>query len=577
MKNFLKNLFWIPVIILVLFAAWLNFSHPVSVVSANARQGSLSLQGWDGSSIVKLDGEWQYYDGLMIQDIQKQNNPQYVDVPNLFANKPEMNGNPYGAATYRLRVEGLDPKILYGIQIINEASAYSLTVNGEEIMKQGTVAFTKQEHQPEMKEKVGFFKADGNGSADILIEISNFSYNYGGFWKPLFIARSDVISGYSLHEDGIEIFLLSSILILGLFFLALFSIKHDFKPPLYFAIIVLLVALRVMLTNNRQFYYLVYNIPWDIGTRLEFLTGYLLLPAFGLFFYSLMYIKKIPAIWYIFIGMGAASIMIMIFTPNEFYANILPYYLNVCIGSLGYFFFVVIQGIRRKKPGAILYLIGMLSFVPAILLDIYTNPTYYFMPFGMFFMIICFSMVVIRDVFEIKKKNDYLEEAILQDPLTGLKNRYYLNKIMDVGLSIPVNHRLYLLFFDLDRFKDINDSYGHHVGDIILIESAKRIRDCLYRESDMVCRYGGDEFIAFVRVRDQESNIHKIIDRILDRFTEPVLAQEKIYTVSVSIGVSEYREGDDLEKIIKESDNAMYQAKKTQPERIMILNKNATL
>lgn len=577
MKFSSKNLFVIPAIILVFFAAWMNFNQPVKVTSVSARQGVLSVQGWDGGSILKLGGQWQYYGGYMIRDIGKQKTPQYADMPDLFANKPEMNGNPYGVATYGLHVSGLDPKILYGIQIINEASAYRLTVNGEDIIKLGTVGHTKEEHSPEMKEKLGYFKADSRGGADILIEISNFSYNYGGFWKPAFMASSDVISGYSLHEDGIEIFLLSSILVLGLFFLALFSINHDFKPPLYFAIIVLLVALRIMLTNNRQFYSLVYNIPWDIGTRMEFLTGYLLLPAFGLFFYSLMYIKRRPAIWYIFIGTGAAAFIIMIFTPNEFYANILPYYLDVCIGSLGYFFFVIIQGIRKKKTGAVWYLIGTLVFVPTVLFDFYSNPTYYIMPLGLFFMIICFSMVVVRNVFDIKKKNDYLEEAILQDPLTGLKNRYYLNKIMDQGFGVPANHRLYILFLDLDRFKHINDSYGHHVGDIILVESAKRIQDCLFRESDMVCRYGGDEFIAFVRVKDQEGNIQKIIERILERFREPVADQGKIYTVSVSIGISEYREGDDLEKIIKESDNAMYQAKKTQSEGIVFLSQDSTL
>ena len=89
MKKFLKNLYWIPAIVLVLFAVWLNFSMPVTILPANAHQGVLSLSGWDGGSILKLGGEWQYYDGLMIRDIQKQSSPQYVLVPHLFESKQE--------------------------------------------------------------------------------------------------------------------------------------------------------------------------------------------------------------------------------------------------------------------------------------------------------------------------------------------------------------------------------------------------------------------------------------------------------------------------------------------------------
>ena len=271
--------------------------------------------------------------------------------------------------------------------------------------------------------------------------------------------------------------------------------------------------------------------------------------------------------------MLAAAIAIMLFTPNEFYANILPYYMDICIGSIGYVLYIIIQGIRRKKTGSVLILIGTLGFIPAILVDFYADPTYYFIPIGLLFMIVCFSIVVIRNVFLMKLENEYLEEAIMRDPLTGVRNRYYLNMVMDKKLIVPENHKLFILFIDLDRFKLINDTYGHHVGDIILVESAKRFSECLHRESDIVCRYGGDEFVVMLRVRDQEGNIQKIVGRILAKFKEPVIHQDRKYLVSVSIGVSECKTGDNLENIIKESDHAMYQAKKTTPGNIMIFNK----
>jgi diguanylate cyclase (GGDEF)-like protein len=572
MKKY-KNLFWIPAIILLILMAWLSFNTPVNVTQAVSHAGVLNLNQWDESSILQLRGDWDYYDGLMIKDVASQTKEKYVYVPHIFAK----DGSSYGVATYGLHVEGLEPHALYGIKIMNEASAYRLTVNGKDVLKEGTVAYTKEGHEPEMKEKLGFFQSDVNGNADILMEISNFSYHYGGFWKEIWFGKEDVILGYTLHRDGIDIFLATSIFVLGLFFLVLYSINRDFKPVLFFSIIALLIAARVLLTNDKQFYYVIYNFSWDIGTRLEFLIGYLLLPVFGLFFYSLEYIKKIKPIKWIYIGMIFAFFAVTVFTPNEFYANLLPYYINLCLGCIGFFIYIIIQGIRKKKTGAVLILLGQLGFIPTVLYDFYMNSIYYIMPVGLYFLFICFSIVVFRNVFQIKKKNDYLEEAIVLDPLTGLKNRYFLNNLMDQGFSVPQNLRLYILFFDLDRFKEMNDTYGHHVGDSILIESTKRIKECLHRESDIVCRYGGDEFIAFVQVRDQEGNIQKIIDRILNKYKEPIFDQGNKYMVSVSIGVSEYKEGDDLEKIIKESDDAMYQKKKSMPEGIVFLNKNVTL
>ena len=410
----------------------------------------------------------------------------------------------------------------------------------------------------------------------MLMEVSNFSYNYGGFWKAVYTGQADVISAYAMHQDYVDIVLFTSFMVLGLFFMALFSTNLDFKPLLFFAIIFLLIAVRILVTNNRLFFDLIYPISWEAATRLEFLIGYLLLPAFVLFFYSLDYAKKSKFIKHFFHGLMIASIIIMLFTPNEFYANILPFYSYICVGFIPYIAYLIIQGIRKKKPGALIILIGTLGFIPTVLIDFFTNPVYYLTPFGIFFMLIFFTIVVIKNVFNLKQKNEYLEEAILKDPLTGLKNRYYLNRLMDQGYSVPENKRLYILFMDLDKFKQFNDTYGHNVGDFVLMESAKRIQDCFHRETDIVCRYGGDEFIAFALVKAQEGNIQRIIGRILDRFRTPFVDQEKEYSVSVSIGVSEYHSEESLEKNIKQSDNAMYQAKKTMSGGIMIIDGKVT-
>lgn len=563
MKYIRKNSFWIPTFLLLSITIFTIFYLPIDITSVSPTKGAISLKQWNNKSIIKLNGEWAYYEDAMIEDIRQTSPTQYVKMPHFFKQNKQYDNEPYGVATYKLRITDLHPNIFYGIQIINESSAYRLTVNNQDLLKAGTVGDSYNTHKPEMKAQIGYFQPNDQGIADIAIEISNFSYNYGGLWKEIKIGAEEQIAAYYSHQNNVEILLFASILILGLFFLALYSVNIEFKSLLFFSMICLIIALRILLTNNRQFYNFIYPISWDTGTRLEFLTGYVLLPCFILFLYSLNFINKhkfINWLLYLFI---IASIIITTFTSNPIYANLLKPFMNLCVLSIPYIAYIIIQGIRKQQSGSLLVLIGSLGFVISALMDFYAHLDYYLLPFGTFFMLIFFSIVVTKNFFKLKQQHDYLEDAIMKDALTGLKNRLFLDTLIARGLPVANAYKYYVFFFDLDKFKLINDTYGHHVGDAILIESAKRIRESFRESDDIICRYGGDEFIAISEVKEQDYSSQQIVNSILQRFEEPFMIDGKQYSLHTSIGVSEYRRHDDLQKIIKLSDKAMYEAKRT--------------
>ena len=320
--------------------------------------------------------------------------------------------------------------------------------------------------------------------------------------------------------------------------------------------------MRILLTNNKQFYDFIYPISWDIGTRLEFLTGYLLLPCFILFLHSLHYINKNKYIEWLLYSFIIASIIITTFTSNPIYANLLKPFINLCVLSLPYIFYIMIQGIRKQQSDSLLILIGALGFVISTLFDFYAHLDYYLLPFGTFFMLIFFSIVVTKNFFKLKQQHDYLEDAIMKDALTGLKNRLFLDMLIARGLPVTNAYKYYVFFFDLNKFKLINDTYGHHVGDTILVESAKRIRESFRGPDDIICRYGGDEFIAISQVKEHDNCSQQIVNSISQRFEEPFIVDGKQYFLHTSVGVSEYKRHDDLQKIIKLSDEAMYKAKR---------------
>jgi len=149
------------------------------------------------------------------------------------------------------------------------------------------------------------------------------------------------------------------------------------------------------------------------------------------------------------------------------------------------------------------------------------------------------------------------------DALTGLANRTLFHDRL--GQAIARAHRsertVALLFLDLDRFKEINDSLGHEAGDRVLQEAAARLRHNL-REGDSIARLGGDEFTVILEDIHGEAEVRAIAQKLMRAFAEPIAANGQDLFVTLSIGIALYpRDGDDAENLLRHADTAMYQAK----------------
>jgi len=156
-----------------------------------------------------------------------------------------------------------------------------------------------------------------------------------------------------------------------------------------------------------------------------------------------------------------------------------------------------------------------------------------------------------------------VEYLAFHDSLTGLPNRSLFSKLLSQSISSAkrYNHKLAVLFLDLDRFKQINDTLGHEAGDDLLKEVASRLKSCL-RESDVVARMGGDEFVAILPELDEENYSASVARKILAAVAEPFVLAGQEYRVTVSIGISTFpHDGEDEQTLTKHADIAMYKAK----------------
>jgi len=146
-----------------------------------------------------------------------------------------------------------------------------------------------------------------------------------------------------------------------------------------------------------------------------------------------------------------------------------------------------------------------------------------------------------------------------EDPLTGLANRRYIMQRLDYFIDQKVP--LAVMFIDLDGFKPINDEYGHDAGDEALKIVAERMTACT-RESDIVARIGGDEFIILFKGLEDEEVLKERADKVLEMVGTPMWIDGNRLRMGASIGIAVYpKDGEDSESIVNASDEAMYAAK----------------
>ncbi|WP_303722221.1 EAL domain-containing protein [Malonomonas rubra] len=175
----------------------------------------------------------------------------------------------------------------------------------------------------------------------------------------------------------------------------------------------------------------------------------------------------------------------------------------------------------------------------------------------------CCFVLVIKDIARLKEAEKEARYLALYDSLTGLPNRRMLEDRIDQAIihAQRAQAGMAVLFLDLDRFKDINDVFGHHNGDLLLVEVSRRVSGCL-RKIDTVARLGGDEFVVVLQDLDVGSSASAVAEKILTVLAEPFELDDRTVYSGTSIGIARFPEdGSDCETLLMHADASMYLAK----------------
>jgi len=207
------------------------------------------------------------------------------------------------------------------------------------------------------------------------------------------------------------------------------------------------------------------------------------------------------------------------------------------------------------------------AIIDALLLSILSTPFIYYWVIKPF--------VVARD-----KAEQKVMHLALHDVLTGLPNRRLLLAHLENTVAYCTRNKVFgaLLFIDLDKFKPINDQYGHAVGDTVLVEVAKNLK-ALLRKTDIAVRLGGDEFIIlFSYIADEQTEAEKNSSLLVRKVTEAIVKPFTITNINLninaSIGIRLITPNEqDLEKMISDADKAMYEEKQYSHSKELIQNR----
>lgn len=173
------------------------------------------------------------------------------------------------------------------------------------------------------------------------------------------------------------------------------------------------------------------------------------------------------------------------------------------------------------------------------------------------------SIALAFEIANRKKIEKKLDHQAHHDSLTGLPNRVLLNQNLEYAIieAKRKKHKVALLFIDLDHFKEINDSLGHDIGDMVLKSITSKLHETI-REIDMVSRLGGDEFTVILNDLSQAQDASLIAEKLLIALSEIIQMEGHTLNVSSSIGISIYPDdGEDAQSLLKYADSAMYKAK----------------
>ncbi|HEX7928801.1 MAG TPA: 7TM diverse intracellular signaling domain-containing protein [bacterium] len=341
--------------------------------------GVLDLRDWDfaAQGPVRLNGAWEMHWQRLPEDLSRaaasgpEQKPVYFDVPASWTGQT-WNGAElpaHGYATYRLRVltrpsqplPGADP---LAVRTDSMGTAFELRVDGKRIAGNGQVGATTETSRPEFRNLVKALPPLA-AESEWVLAISNFDYHKGGPWNPVELGPVSELNQTEIRRGELDLFLIGSLTIMGLYHLGLFALRRQDRSALYFGVLCFVITFRQASTSTRFLLDVVDAFPWPLLMRVQFITFFLAV-VFGALCTRALFPQEVPrrvAGWAVALGVAATAFTVM--TPPHWFSYVINPYLAWTLAICIYLLWCTVAAVRHRRDGALTFLLGATVLVAA--------------------------------------------------------------------------------------------------------------------------------------------------------------------------------------------------------------------
>jgi len=541
----------------------------------------------NNSGIVDLNGEWEFYPGLLLtpadfKNPEKSLKPVFLHVPGDW-NKIQKDR---GFGTYRLKVLLSPQRMNYSVKIKWIKSISKIWADDRLLAEIGTVKEPPQDSLPGGYMAVADFGSD-RGEVFFTAQVINYQDRRGGLCYPVSIGPPSAVYSSELFNTFLNSLILGALAIVIIFHMAIHLYFRKTSSNLYIALICLMVMIRIFVLSDSFFVFsIVEPLGYDIIVKAEFISFLLIFVFFLRFFVQLYYVNSRSYSYRSLLYLGLASLVYVLAAPVYYIKAALPLFqLYILIVALYVTAGPVFSAVRKKLNGARIYFFIMILAFFAFINDIIYFLTskgpgsvghfvFFIFLTGHFFIIAMYFSEIFQEnlnlVEEIGvKKNivknlNYISSV---DSLTELYNRRFFDSVLNNTVKdYKKGETLWLIMFDIDFFKNVNDDFGHNMGDIVLKEFSAVVKR-LIRTGDILARWGGEEFCIIAAEMDVKS-ITQFTERIRESIENFNFQVER--TVTASFGIARYKYGELTGDFIHRADRALYKAKNSGRNKVII-------
>ena len=562
---------------------------------------------------VPIAGDWEFYWQKLLTPTQiedGENNPTLMNIPHAWV-RSTIDGQPmpsHGTATYHVNVQ-MDKKYdNLALKIPTIGTASKLYVDGNLVSEAGQTGYTKETSEPGYDQGIFLFKPKSDRFS-ITVQVSNHDLYWAGIWTAIRVGMPHNIQQEQYQHLFRSTFLVAIFVTVALFNLIQFTLRTTDPLPIFIALTCLLLGLRELEASQVLYFAGLAKLSFATNVRINFLSFYAATPLVIAYFHVSFWQEYKQKLMMLIYTLCAIACLLVIFTPSDMFSQSMPLFQAFVVLAMHYVFWGLIQAVRNKRKSAQLLALGTIFLFAFILNDILYNlnliDTTPMISFGLVAFILCqnyltytrfieaerqnqllsntledrnqelhdFSQSLEERVgqrtVELAKANEKLGELAHEDLLTGLPNRRGMTIFIEESIAQyrQSNTPFCLLVLDFDKFKELNDKWGHETGDRALSEGAKLMRKVL-RVQDKVARWGGEEFLIVLPatlLKGAEILAHKIKYSIKETLTESIGKQ-----VSVTIGVAEFTETDTLTSCFNRADKALYLGKNSGRDKVVL-------